>query len=175
MIRYAMAVLALTVVYALSLASVNPWDLAFGLLVSATLLFVARLRFGGGLGPAGELRDPENKPTLGATLLKVLAFFPFLAVVILDTIRGAGRVLLAVLGVKPPKQPGIVGVPLGERSPEGVAVSAFLAAFSPGTLLVRVDEVERVMWIHAIDAEDPEAVRRAQQEFYERHQRKVFP
>jgi multisubunit Na+/H+ antiporter MnhE subunit len=54
-------------------------------------------------------------------------------------------------------------------------VSAFLAAFTPDTLLVGVDEEKRVMLIHAIDAADPDAVRESQQEFYRRYQRRVFP
>lgn len=174
MIRYAAAALALTLIYALALASFAPWDLFAGLVISSALLLVARRRFGRGLTPSGDVEDLE-RVSFGVAARRVGAFFPFAAAIVRETVSGAWRVLLAVLGVRPPREPGIVAVPLADRTAEGIAVSAFLAAFSPGTLLVRVDEVERVMWIHAIDAADPEAVRREQQEFYERYQKKVFP
>ena len=100
---------------------------------------------------------------------------PFAAAVARDALSGAWRVFLVTLHLGRPASPGVVAVPLGERSPTGAAVSAFLAAFTPDTLLVGVDEEERVMLIHAIDAGDPDAVRESQQEFYRRYQRRVFP
>ncbi len=174
MIRYAFAALTLTLIYALALSSFAPWDLFAGLIISSALLLISRRRFGRGLTPSGDAGDPERLP-FGVALRRVGAFFPFAWAVACETVSGAWRVMLAVLGVRPPREPGMVAVPLGERTADGIAVSAFLVAFSPGTLLVRVDEAERVMWIHAIDAADPEAVRRGQREFYERYQRRVFP
>ncbi|MDQ3507099.1 MAG: Na+/H+ antiporter subunit E [Actinomycetota bacterium] len=174
MIRYAVAALALTTIYALALASLAPWDILAGLAVSSALLFTARRRFGRGLSPSNDAVDDE-RIAFGEALRRVAAFPRFAGAVVRETVFGAWRVLLAVLGVRPPNEPGMVAVPLDDRTPEGIAVSAFLAAFSPGTLLVRVDEEERVMWIHAMDAADPEAVRRERREFYERYQRKVFP
>lgn len=174
MIRYVAAALALTVVYALSLSSFDPWDLFAGLVISSALLLIARRRFGRGLTPSGDVEGLE-RVSFGVAVRRVGAFFPFAWAVFGETASGAWRVLLAVLGVRPPREPGIVSIPLGEMTPEGIAVTAFLAAFSPGTLLVRVDEAERIMWIHAIDAADPDAVRRSRQEFYERYQRRVFP
>lgn len=178
MIRYLFAALAMTLVYALALGSFAVWDLVIGFAVSSILLVISRRRFGRGLTPsgdAGNFVEDLERASLGTAIRRVGAFFPFAMAVARDTIFGAWRVLLAVFGVRPPSEPGIVSVPLGERTADGVAVTAFLAAFSPGTLLVRVDEVERVMWIHAIDAADPEAIRRSQREFYERYQRRVFP
>jgi multicomponent Na+:H+ antiporter subunit E len=40
--RYVVAVLALTLVYALALGSFHPWDLLFGAGLSAALLFASR-------------------------------------------------------------------------------------------------------------------------------------
>lgn len=174
MTRYVVAVAALTLVYALALASFHPWDLLIGAALSAALLFVARRtarRFGGAAGPSSSEPTARRPNPLG----RALAFFPFAFAVAWDVISGAWRVFLATVGLRRPSSPGVVAVPLGERSPTGVAVSAFLAAFSPGTLLVGVDEKERVMLIHAMDAADPDAVRESQQEFYRRYQRRVFP
>lgn len=168
MIRYAFAAVLLTAVYALAMTSLHPWDLAAGLILSSALLLLARLRLG-----VGERHSP--KPGRRELLSRVAAFFPFMVVVGGDVFAGAWRVILAVIGARPPRSPGVVGIPLGERTDRGVTVMAFLMAFSPGTLLILVDEDERVMWIHAMDAGDPDSLRREQQEFYDRYQRKVFP
>lgn len=168
MIRYAVSAVLLTLVYALAMTSFHPWDLVAGFLISVVLLAVARRRLG-----VGERERPGPGPR--GYLSRTLAFFPFLRVVLVDVFSGAWRVFLAIVGIRPPREPGVVGVPLGERTDRGVTVMAFLAAFSPGTLLIRVDEEERIMWIHAIDAEDPQAVIAEQQNLYDRYQRKVFP
>ncbi len=165
--RYVAAILVLTLVYALALASFHPWDLLIGAGLSAALLFSF-----GRLVSGSAPETAEGRPSLPGRLA---AFVPFAAAVTRDALSGAWRVFLVTLRLGRPASPGVVAVPLGERTPTGVAVSAFLAAFTPDTLLVGVDEEERVMLIHAVDAADPDAVREAQQEFYRRYQRKVFP
>lgn len=167
MIRYVAPVVVLTLVYTLALASFHLWDLLIGAVLSATLLFAfGRFVFGASARGVGQGLSP---------LGRIVAFVPFAAAVARETLAGAWRVFLVTLHLREPANPGIVTVPLEERTPTGVAVSAFLAGFSPGTLLVKVDEEERVMLIHAIDAADPDAVREARQEFYRRYQKKVFP
>lgn len=175
MIRYFAAVAILTLVYALALASFHPWDLAIGAFLAAALVFAAR-RFGvasrdDAAGPSSSEPAARSSNALG----RVVAFFPFALAVAREVVSGAWRVFLATVGIRRPSSPGIVVVPLEGRTPTGVAVSAFVAAFSPGTLLVGVDEEARVMKIHAIDAANPDAVRESQQEFYRRYQIKVFP
>jgi len=77
------------------------------------------------------------------------------------------------LGARSQARPGIVAVPVGERTPRGVAVSALCATLSPGEVLVDVDE-ERVLY-HVINASDPDAIRERHERFYRRYQRRVFP
>jgi multicomponent Na+:H+ antiporter subunit E len=175
MTRHVAVVAVLTLVYALALASFHPWDLAIGAVLAAALLFAAKhttRRIGyGAAGPSSSESTASRPHALG----RVRAFFPFAVAVGRDTLAGAWRVFLATVGLRRPRSPGVVAVPFGERTPNGVSVSAFLAAFTPDTLLVGVDEEKRVMLIHAIDAADPDAVRESQQEFYRRYQRRVFP
>jgi multisubunit Na+/H+ antiporter MnhE subunit len=54
-------------------------------------------------------------------------------------------------------------------------VSALTATLSPGEVLVDVDLEKGVMYLHVLDASDPDAVRAAHAELYDRHQRKVIP
>ena len=109
----------------------------------------------------------------GGFLGRLVAFPVYAGVVIWDIIQGTWTVAAHSVGLKKLQSPGIVAVPLGERTPVGVAVSALVSTLSPGAFLVDVDR--EVMLIHVIDASDPEAVRREHEEFYQRFQRKVFP
>ena len=162
--RAAFSLALLTLVYALVLASFSPWDLAFGAVLSGVLLYAFRGYVFGG--------KPAPLPGL---LRKVLAFWPFVFAVVRDTLVGTWQVTLVTLHLKPIGKPGVVTVPIGERTPVGVAVSALVSTISPGAVLIDVDWDEGVMLIHAMDATDPEEVRRSHEHFYQRYQRRVFP
>jgi multisubunit Na+/H+ antiporter MnhE subunit len=56
-----------------------------------------------------------------------------------------------------------------------VAVWAVVTGLPPGSFFVDVDGERGVVMIHILDASDPEAFRRQQEEFYRRYQRAVFP
>lgn len=157
-------VLALAGVYLLVLASGHPLDVAAALVVGA--LVTALL---------GRQLLPRGGGSVPGLARRALAFPRFAAAVVAEIVVGTWRVALIVLRVRPLREPGIVLVPLGERSDVGVAVSALAITLSPGELLVDVDEERRAMLIHVLDASDPDAVRRHYAEFYERYQRPVFP
>ena len=153
-----------TLTYALVLGSFKPWDLALGALVSGALLYALR-GFVLGARPAH----------VGGFVERLVAFTPFATATIREIIAGTWEVALATLHLRPLESPGIVAIPIGARTPTGVAVSALAMTLSPGTFLVDVDWERGVFLIHIIDASDPEAVRRHQEDFYQRYQRNVFP
>jgi multicomponent Na+:H+ antiporter subunit E len=164
MTRYVLAVTALTLIYALALASFQPLDLLFGAVLSATLLFASR-RF-------VFHTAPERRPGL---LGRVVAFVPFAAVVLRDIVVGTWEVALVTLHVRPLVNPGMVAVPIGERTPFGVAVWTLVTGLPPGSFFVDVDRERGVTLIHVLDASHPEAFREEQADFYRRYQSKVFP
>ena len=164
MIAVLLSVLLLTATYALVLASFHPWDLALGATVSVVLLrLFRRFLFG------------ERPPVLADLGPRLAAFVPFAAVASRDIIAGSWAVALVVLRVRPLREPGIVAVPVGDRTPVGVAVSALVTTLSPGSFLVDVDWDRGVMLIHVLDARDPAGVCEAHQRFYHRYQKRVFP
>jgi multicomponent Na+:H+ antiporter subunit E len=167
--RYLLAAGLLTLTYAFVLASFDPWDLLLGGVLSAALLFV----FGNSV--FGEPASGQGRVQGPGLLGRVAAFGPFAAAVVWAIIEGTWEVTLVTLHLRELERPGVVAVPVGERTPTGVAVSALVTTLSPGTFLVDVDEDRGVMLIHAINAGDPDAVREAHQQFYRRYQRKVFP
>lgn len=159
----ALTVVLLTLVYALVLGSFAPADLAMGVVISGILVFgTRRLTF----------REKPSSPDL---LKRFLYFWPFLVAEVWNIVNGTWTVALITLHIKPLVSPGIVAVPIGERTPAGVAISAMATTLSPGTFLVDVDWEKGVMLIHSIDASDPDEVREEHQEFYRKWQSKVFP
>ena len=122
-----LVVALLAAVYLLTLGSTHPLDLALGLVLAAAL--TAGLR--------GRLRPPQGH---GVPPLPVrLAACPLLAGAVLAEIgRGTWDVGLRVLGLRPLEGPGVVLVPIGERSPQGVAVTGLLVGLSPGSMLLEL-------------------------------------
>ena len=160
--RAAFAVLFLTGVYAMVLASFHPWDLFFGAVVSGALLYAFRsFVFGGRPDPLTGLAG------------RCVAFFPFVVAVVWDVIKGTWEVALITLHIRPLVEPGVVKVPVGERTPTGVAVFGLVTTLSPGAFLIEAND--EFMLIHVIDASDRDAFREEREEFYQRYQRKVFP
>jgi multisubunit Na+/H+ antiporter MnhE subunit len=164
MTRYVAAVVLLTLVYGLALASFDPLDLLFGAGLSAALLYLSR-RF-----VFGE--DPGDGPSL---LGRAVAFVPFAFAVFKEILRGTWQVALVTLHLRPLDEPGIVAVPIGERTPTGVSAWAVVTGLPPGSFFVDIDRERDVALIHVIDASDPDAFREEQADFYRRYQSKVFP
>ena len=164
MIRACCTVLLLTTIYAAALSSADPWDLLFGALLATGLFVVFRASLAG-----------ESALTLAVFLRRVVAFPPFAWAICVDIFVGTWMVLGTVLRLRPLSQPGIVAVPLGERSRLGVLISALALSLSPGSTLIEIDWQRRIMLVHLLDASDPAAARASLQHFYERYQRRVFP
>lgn len=164
MTRVALSLVLVAATYVLMLASADPVDLATGAVVAGVLLVgFRRFLF-------------ASRPSPGPALARrALAFPAFAAAVVHDVTRGTWDVALIVLHLRPLREPGIVAVPFGDRTPAGVTVSALVATLSPGEFLVDIDHERRAMLLHVIDASDPDEVRERHERFYRRFQRKVFP
>jgi len=164
MTRYVATIAGLTLAYALALGSFHPLDLLFGAGLSAALVVASR-RFVFG-------DEPGERPSF---LRRVVAFVPFSLAVFREIVAGTWEVTLVTLHLRPLKSPGIVAVPIANRTPTGVAVWAIITGLPPGSFFVDVDRDREVVLIHIIDAGDPEAFRRKEEDFYCRYQSKVFP
>jgi multisubunit Na+/H+ antiporter MnhE subunit len=88
--RWVVAVLALTAVYLLMLISIDPWDIAIGLVISTALVFAFR----GYLG----LTAPSSGPS---PVERLRALPAFVARAIWDVVTGAVQVALMVLHLRP--------------------------------------------------------------------------
>ncbi len=160
----AFGAIGLGLLYSLTLASSDPVDFATGVLLGGTLMSV--------LAKHRPIRAEESVTTLA---LRLAWFGIFAAAVLGDVVRGTWDVTLRVMHLRDVERPGIVRVPIGDRSERGAAISALATTLSPGSVLLDIDWERRDLLLHVIDASDPDGVRSRHQRFYERYQRRVFP
>lgn len=164
MILVCVAMLLLTGVYSLTVASLAWQDLVTGAAFSAILLY----------GFRGVL-FPKKLPAAGSTLRAVLVFPIFTFIAIRDIFVGTWLVTQFVVGLRKLEHPGIIAVPIGRRSKAAVGVSGLVLTLSPGSFLVDVDWERREMLVHMIDGSDPDAAREAYDHFYDRYEQHVVP
>ncbi|HSI81314.1 MAG TPA: Na+/H+ antiporter subunit E [Solirubrobacterales bacterium] len=157
-------VILVAAAYLLTLASADPIDVLMAVAISIAVI-------------AGLRRFLLGERALGLREVagRALRLPAFALVVLREIVVGTWQVALVVSGLRQLRRPGIVRIPIGERTPNGVAVTALAITLSPGELLVDVDWDGRVMLIHVIDASDPDGIRARYEQIYERYQRQVFP
>ena len=168
MIRFAVTVFLLTLVYVLTLANFDPWDFALGAVLATGVYLI----FQSWVFPIADTTSASPTPSL---LRRIVAAPVYLAMVTVSITRGAILVTLIVLKIRPMERQGLVGVPYGNRSQLGVVVSGYADTLAPGSVIVDYDDERRISWTHVIDATDPEETRRLAEELYERYQRHVIP
>lgn len=155
MIFVAVMTLCLTLVYALTLASFAWEDLVLGAALSLLFLRIYR-----------QAVLPRSLPA-AEYVIHIIVFVPkFFALLAWDIITGTWQVTTYVLGLKRLDHPGIVSIPLGNHSPGGAGIVGLFITLSPGSFLVDIDWEERVMFVHAIDASDPDAIRESAEKYY---------
>ncbi len=77
-----------------------------------------------------------------------------------ELILSAWRVAVLVLSPRMDLKPGIFAYPLKVDRDFEIALLANLITLTPGTLSVDVSDDRRTLYVHAIDASDPEQARR---------------
>lgn len=162
MTRSVLLVGLLAAIYAVIVGSGDPADVLAGAIAGAGTLALTR-----------QLQaPPQDAPSFAS---RIAWFFPWALVVAREIAAGTWEV--ARVSAFPGRAPraGIVAIPIGERTEQGVAVSALAATLSPGEVLVDVDRERRAILLHVLDATDPDAVRERHQRIYERYQSRVFP
>ena len=84
-------------------------------------------------------------------------------------------VIGAVLGDRSRLKPAIIAVPLDVRSDAGTTLFADMVTLTPGTTSLEVSEDKRTLYVHALDAEDPEATKAQLKSTLERSVGRVLP
>ena len=162
--RWMLSILSLTGVYLLMLTSLDPWDIAVGLLLSTVLVIVFRSHVG--------LTHPLPGPGFVERLLWIV---PFALRTVWDVAAGAIRVALMVVHLRPLARAHFIEIPFDGDTAAGVALNTLLTTLSPGSVLIDVDWERRVTLFHVFDNAEPAEIRQMYQGFYDRYQRHVLP
>jgi multicomponent Na+:H+ antiporter subunit E len=152
------------VTYALTVASFAWEDLVFGAGLTAVLLALFR-----------NVLLPRSLPSSGRVLISVVAFPLFVLGTIREIFTGTWLVARHVVGIQPLEHPGIVRIPIGERTAVSRGMAGYIITVSPGTFLVDFDDETNEMLVHAIDASDPDALRRHYQSLHQGYERHIVP
>lgn len=87
----------------------------------------------------------------------------------LDIVRSTFRVFRKVLSPQLKIAPAILAVPVPGASRSALILLAYGIALTPGQLIVAIDEATSTLYVHFLDAPDPEAAREAVQDLYCRY------
>lgn len=91
-----------------------------------------------------------------------------------ELVLSAWRVAVLVLSPRMDLKPGIFAYPLRVDRDFEITLLANLITLTPGTLSVDVSDDRRILYVHAIDASDPDATRRDIAEGFERKIMEAF-
>ncbi|SOE17501.1 multicomponent Na+:H+ antiporter subunit E [Hoeflea halophila] len=97
-----------------------------------------------------------------------------LVLFVYELVLSAWRVAVMVLSPNMNLKPGIFAYPLRVDRDFEITMLANLITLTPGTLSVDVSDDRRILYVHAIDASDPEAARRDIAEGFERKIMEAF-
>lgn len=93
------------------------------------------------------------------TLIYLLGYFLW------EVVKSNVAVALLVIRPRLDLKPGILAYPLTVRRPGQITALANMITLTPGTLSVEVSEDHKVLYIHCLDASDPEAAFAAPRRF----------
>lgn len=98
---------------------------------------------------------------LGRLHVHIFLLAIFFKEMVVANFQVAAQVLRPRLNIRP----GIIAYPLRVRGPLKITALASLISLTPGTLSVDVSADKKTLFIHCIDASDPEAALKAPRQF----------
>lgn len=78
-----------------------------------------------------------------------------------------------VLGSRSALQPAILAIPVSLRSRAGVTTLANCVSLTPGTTSLHISEDLSTLYVHVLDAPDPEAVKTSIKDTFERRIKEI--
>lgn len=145
-----LATAVLAGLYLLLLSHPQPLDAPIALAVAFAATFAV------GASPLG------GAPRERAALIRRVAATPALVGwVVGDIARGTVQVAATVLGLRSSRKAGEVEITVGRSSEEALVVTGVLLTVSPGSILLEADAGRGTLRVHALGADDPEALDRS--------------
>lgn len=132
-------------------------NLGFGFLLGLLALVLIREQ----VGSVGYFRRPWRILRLAGLFLKELGL-------------SAWRVAVLVASPRMKARPGIFALPLDIEKDLEITMLANMITLTPGTLSIDVSDDRKTLYVHAIDASDPDATRDDIKGGFERRIREAF-
>lgn len=104
-----------------------------------------------------------------SALRRVAAALSLMGAFAVDIVASSLAVARVVLTPRSANRPAIVAVPVDARTEWGVALFAYLVSLTPGSTSLHVADYRRTLYVHFLDAPDPEARATGIKALYERH------
>jgi len=92
-----------------------------------------------------------------STTSRVWAAGSLVGVFAFDLVAASLAVARIVVAPRRQNRPAIVAVPVEARTKWGVALFAYLVSLTPGSTCLHVADDRRTLYVHFLDAPDPEA------------------
>lgn len=146
--RYLIYSVALGLVWCFVHGTITPTNFLVGLVLGPFVIY-----------PFRELYDFTRKKTYINTIRKIPKQLKFLSVLLIEIIKANIMVAKIVLSPKMNIKPGIIAVPIRTVTDTGITAIANTITLTPGTLTLDVSDDRKVLYVHAIDASDPQGVR----------------
>jgi multicomponent Na+:H+ antiporter subunit E len=112
--------------------------------------------------------------SFGNAIKKIPAQITFLYVLIKEIIKANVMVAKIVLQPKIDIKPGIIAVPIDSKTDLGITAIANTITLTPGTLTIDVSDDRSILYVHAIDATDPEGVAQSIKDDLEKYTMEAF-
>ncbi len=108
--------------------------------------------------PFRELYDFDQKISYKDIAGHIPALIRYLIVLAVEIMKANIMVAKIVLQPKIDIKPGIIEVPIRTQTDVGITAIANTITLTPGTLTIDVSDDKKVLYVHSIDATDPEGV-----------------
>ncbi len=105
---------------------------------------------------------------------KVWRFLDLLAFLLFEMVISNVRVAMDVLRPISSLRPGIIAIPLDVRSDVEITLLVNMVMLTPGTLAIDVTSDRRVLYLHTMNADDPDKVREQIKSGFERRVMRVM-
>lgn len=105
---------------------------------------------------------------------RVIAFVKLILVFLGEVVRCGVRVTYLLLHPKLPISPGIIAVPLDVKSDEAITMFAGMITMAPGSISVELSADRKYLFVHALEAADPDKTAAEFKNTFERHIREVL-
>ncbi|UGV41004.1 Na+/H+ antiporter subunit E [Methanococcoides orientis] len=161
--RYFIYSVALGLVWCFVHGTISATNFLVGLILGPIVIY-----------PFRELYDFTRKKSYANTIMKIPKQLKFLAVLLIEIIKANIIVAKIVLSPKLDIKPGIVAVPIRTETDIGITAIANTITLTPGTLTIDVSDDRKVLYVHAIDASDPEGLRESIRDDLEKYVLEAF-